>query len=346
MQQIHRDNHYVPQLYLKRWAHAGHEGKVLTYRLLVPHENYPLWKAHSPKSIAFHRYLYIYYAAGGETDEFERWLADEFESPAEEALDRVFREQRLTREHWERLVRFAVAQDVRTPARLKEFLARQKESLPALLDKAVQEAVTVMADAASRGVRVASTSSPPADNPFPLNVSITTNEDGSGTLRATTIVGRKSWLWSMRHHLTETIEKISRHRWTILHAPPGVTWPTSDNPFVRLSFVDAAHYDFRGGWGIKNGNFLLPLSPKHLLFATVGERPPLRGTTVDPGLAHLMRKIIIEHADRYIFARDTGDVDLIRPRLVCAETFKAELAAWQTWHEEQTAAETDLLGTP
>jgi hypothetical protein len=41
MQQLRKDNHYVPKLYLKQWAH---EGQISTYRLLAPSENVPLWK--------------------------------------------------------------------------------------------------------------------------------------------------------------------------------------------------------------------------------------------------------------------------------------------------------------
>lgn len=36
MQQLRKDNHYVPKLYLKQWADQGF---IPTYRLLVPSEN-------------------------------------------------------------------------------------------------------------------------------------------------------------------------------------------------------------------------------------------------------------------------------------------------------------------
>src|SRR5690606_27355925 len=132
MQQFRKDNHYVPKLYLKQWAHEGH---ISTYRLLVPSENVPLWKKHSLKGIAFHQYLYTYLAGQEETDEFEHWLDSEFESPAEEAIRRVVQEDRMCPEHWRRLVRFAVALDLRTPARLREFIRRQNETLQGLMDK-------------------------------------------------------------------------------------------------------------------------------------------------------------------------------------------------------------------
>lgn len=339
MKQLRKDNHYVPKLYLKQWALNGN---IPTYRLLVPNENYPLWKEHSLKSIAFHQHLYTYFAGQEETDEFERWLDSEFESPAEVAISRVTREQRLSPEHWERLFRFAVAQDVRTPARLREFLARQRETLQDFMNETIEDSVRKLEKAVKSGTPLPETVADSA-NAFPLKVSIENNTDGSGKLEAKTIVGRRLWLWNVRHLLTSTINRLPAYRWTILHAPTGISWPTTDNPVVRLNFTNSSNYDFGGGWGVENGDIFLPLSPKHLLYTCVGRRTWQRGTTLNEGTAQLMRKIIIEHADRYVFAQDTSDIHLIRPRTVCSETFKREKAAWQSWHREQCQAESELL---
>lgn len=74
--QLRKDNHYVPELYLKQWADKV---GVLTYRLLVPNENVGAWKKHSLKGIGYQKHLYTYWAGGAETDEFECWLDREFE---------------------------------------------------------------------------------------------------------------------------------------------------------------------------------------------------------------------------------------------------------------------------
>jgi hypothetical protein len=60
MPEFRKDNHYVPQLYLKQWATKG---RIQAYRLLVPHANLPLWKEHSLRGIAFHQHLYSYLLA-------------------------------------------------------------------------------------------------------------------------------------------------------------------------------------------------------------------------------------------------------------------------------------------
>ena len=60
---------------------------------------------------------------------------------------------------------------------------------------------------------------------------------------------------------------------------------------------------------------------------------------LDLATAQLIRRIIIEHADRYVFATEPGDIHLIRPRLVCPATFNSERLAWQNWHLHQSEAE-------
>ncbi|WP_458761970.1 DUF4238 domain-containing protein [Cupriavidus basilensis] len=338
MRQFHRDNHYVPQLYLKQWST---DGNILTYRLLVPHENVPMWKEHSLRGIAFHQHLYTYLVGQEETDEFEHWLGQEFEHPAEEAIGLVVNDKRMSPEHWRALIRFAVAQDVRTPANLSAFLARQRESLQALMNKTLKDSARSLEEAAKAGSRLPKQEAD-SSNIFPLHVSIAKTSDGNGAIQARTIVGRKLWLWSVRHLLTNTIKKITHDNWTIVHAPAGMSWPTTDNPVIKLNFHDANNYDFNGGWGAPKCDIFLPLSPKHLLHNTIGQRSWPRGTILDKPQATLTRKIIIEHADRYVFEKKRSDVHLVRPRVISLEGYKKERDAWENWHREQSEAESNL----
>ncbi|WP_219097797.1 DUF4238 domain-containing protein [Pseudomonas sp. UMAB-40] len=330
--------HYVPKLYLKQWAQ---DGAIPTYRLLVPNEKIPLWKTHSLKGIAYQGHLYNYVIGGEQTDEFERWLDKEFEAPAEDVITRVIREQRLLPAQWRTLIRFAMSQDVRTPARYREFVARQSVSLQSLLNETLEQSVAELELAVSEGRSLRHVEDT-APEKFPFNLVIDRHPDGSGMLQAHTIVGRRLWVWNARRLLTDTIKKIPMKGWTILNAPSGLSWPTSDNPLVRLNYHGHEKYDFKGGWGVQNGDILLPLSPKHLLYTCVGNRPKNRGATVDHHTAQFMRRVIIEHADRYVFSTEPSDVHLIRSRKVCAKQFMAERSAWQDWNREQSEAESKL----
>jgi hypothetical protein len=58
-----------------------------------------LWgypRKRSIRGIAFHQHLYTRLAVGAVTDELEEWLNQEFETPAQEALDSVRQKSRLT----------------------------------------------------------------------------------------------------------------------------------------------------------------------------------------------------------------------------------------------------------
>src|SRR5690606_12306492 len=121
------------------------------------------------------------------------------------------------------------------------------ELMPDLLQRTVQNAAKRLEqDESPVGLHAADQD---GSRVFPLKVSIGRKPDGNGTLKATTLVGRKMWIWSLRHLLTSTIEKLPRTRWTILHAPSNLSWPTTDNPLVRLNFFGPANYNFGGGWG-------------------------------------------------------------------------------------------------
>lgn len=338
MHQFHKANHYVPQLYLKQWATGS---DIQAYRLLVPHHSCPLWKRHSLKGIAQHQHLYTQVVGGKETDEFERWLDANFEAPAEEALSLAVNDLPLKPAHYQALIRFAVAQSVRTPAGLRDFLRRQQSALPTLLQKTVDDAVAKLE--AEHSVQTQHSVHPSTATSFPLKVSIVPNSSGGGTLEAKTVVGRGLWIWSLKQLLTSTVNKVPRRGWSILRAPPGITWPTSDNPLIRLSFITPNNYSFGGGWGVPKADIFLPLGPCHLLHLCVGQRSYVRGHVVDISTADLFRRIIIEHADRYVFAQKEQDIHDVRERLVCAATHKAERDAWQNWHAEQSAAERDLL---
>ncbi len=89
MSDLSRHNHYAPQGYLKAWSSDGQT--VMAYRTLVPAEKYPEWEPKSLRGVAFHTNFYTSVAGGGESDEIERWLNEEFEVPAAEALRKVRR---------------------------------------------------------------------------------------------------------------------------------------------------------------------------------------------------------------------------------------------------------------
>lgn len=208
----------------------------------------------------------------------------------------------------------------------------------------MKDAVEELAQAKKKGERL----TPRAPNnseyiPFRLSKHIEPGQ-AFGTLKGEVIAGRGLWLFSMKHTLTRTLNVLHQHRWSILKPPEGLNWFTSDDPVVRLNFYQEGKYHFNGGWGNAGTEILLPLSPRHLLYTRVGERPPQRGAKVERSQAEMIRRFIAEHAHRMIIAASPDeDIQELRPRTVSIELCQSEAEQWRKWHHEQTIAEQEML---
>lgn len=339
-----RDNHYVPHCYLKRWA--DDQGNVWSYRILVPHAKSSQWKAHSPKGLGYHQHLYTRMTVSGESDEVESWFDTAFESPAGRALQHAVTDRRLSPAEWRLPVRFLAAQDVRTPARLFERLRDWNSTLQSQIDEIASEAVRKLEEAKRTGIPVAAEESQAHAELFPVRtlVEIEPGQD-AGLLRVEATVGRGLWLWSLKHLLTETLDVLHLHRWTILRSPPGIEWLTSDNPVVRLNYHDLQRYDFGGGWNSRGTAIFMPLSPTHLMFTQIGPGLRLeRGTTVSTEFAMQIQKFTVEHAHRYVLERSANPkAALWRPRTVNPHTFQDEAEQWKSWNAVQSDAEREIF---
>jgi Protein of unknown function (DUF4238) len=339
---ISAEDHYVPQLNLKRFSVTP--GKILEYRLLVPDERHPIWRRKSIKGMARHRHLYTRIVGPGEeTDEIEKWLASEFESPAERAIDKAISGLRLERDDWKILIRFLACQIVRTPAHFLELHRDLLSSVQGILDDALEDTVARIEGRTSvESADITSDETECYGELIPLHIK---RGGEAGThLQAEIAIGRGMWFFVMKHALTSTISVLHRHRWSLAVAPADQLWFTSDDPVVRLNFYGENKYDFRGGWGSKGTEIFLPLSPHILLYTQVGytER---RGRWVAPqNFATTVRRIIAEHAHRHIFS-SVADPEVIRfrRRVVDARRCHEEGQMWNDWHRSQSEIENIFL---
>lgn len=340
--QITCENHYVPQSYLKRWA--GLDGKIWTSRLLVPDERMPLWKLASARGIAKHQNLYTRIAAGRDTDEIERWLNEEFETPAQASIEKAIADERLSPQDWRQIIRFVAAQDVRTPATLHESMKRWETDLQTTIEEILAETVSKFSEAKQSGVAVETSPYPHAEY-FPIRTTIELLPGAEhGHLGVEMIAGRGLWLFSLRHLLTKTLQVLFTHRWTILKCPDGMRWLTSDDPVVKLNYNSPKSYDFLGGWGSVGTEIYMPLGPRHLLYTRIGHRPPDRGTVLSFELANCFQRFTVENAHRFVYSTYQDDrLPELRRRHVSAEAFESEAKQWKNWHAQQTKAEQDLL---
>ena len=302
MNKIKANNHYVPQLYLKRWVDS--ENEVCIYKTLVSHENENLWRKQSTAAIAYQRHLYTQLVSGHETDGLENWLDKNYESPAEEALSKAINDERLSRYDWYLLIRFLACQDVRTPARLLEHLARQNR----IQENIIQESLERLKHDIESGLLPTfddSQNSDELDKLLPLKV-ITEddpNDKEMARLKVKSYIGRATWIYSLKYLLKNTEKVLHNHKWSIIKPARGYSWPTSDNPVIKLNFRDENNYDFGGGWGRDKGNIFFPISPQHAMFVQIGDRPILKGTRLSETLTKQVKKMIVEHAHRCKYSK-------------------------------------------
>jgi hypothetical protein len=279
-----RDNHFVPQFYLKNFATPS--GEVREYRVLVSHAGVPVWKPVNVAGTGYEKNLYTRIVRGEEADDIEQWLSRDFESPANAALKKVLADEDLTKSDWEVLIRFLASQIVRTPAFLIKSLPLWNRITPTVLDQTLKDVEAQLREAKASGRQIV-VDSAPQNQFFPMKVDRKDlPEEKKVQFTTRMVVGRGLWFYTMRHMLTETLKVLYKHRWTILEAPVGLSWFTSDDPVVCLNFRSPSDYDFGGGWDRTRGNIMFPLSPR------VDRRSRIPGRTlIERAILRLARRI-------------------------------------------------------
>jgi hypothetical protein len=334
-----RNNHSVPQAYLRGWS--ANSDRVWARRLLVPNPAYVEWEQRAIRSLTAYDNLYTSVRGGAESDDFERWIKREIEDPAAKALQLVREDRAPSRQELQRLAYYAAALDLRTPAAYLEHTERWNRQMPGLLQGVLARAKREIRRAARDG-----RSLPPAhatpDLAPPLRVHVDPGAAaGKSAIKAEITIGRELWLHSMRHLLTKTVSVLLDHDWCIMRPCAGSKWFTSDHPVVRLNYCGADDYDFGGGWGRRGSEILFPLSPSHILYTQIGyEAPRVRVFPLDQTI--LVQRFVAERSHRWIVA-DGQPMRAIwfKKRVVDTSAFQADHEGWKRWHSTQSDAERD-----
>ncbi|WP_158090148.1 DUF4238 domain-containing protein [Kiloniella majae] len=338
MEKLKRNNHYVSKFYLDNWANG--KNVLWRYNLLVPHENVRLWKDYPPNVLARQRDLYTRVQSDFDNDDIEQWFDKNFEDLSAESISKAIAGKALTYEDWSNIINYLAMQDVRTPARLTEHLERLHQSLPSIMENVLgklegklrQRELIEPRKRTNREyglvdlpMKVLKT---PHENPDLINIGVEVTP------------GRGTWLHSINHLLEKTSKVLHTHKWTVMRPAEGVTWPTSDNPVIKLNYYSEGNYDFKGGWGSSGTEILFPISPQHIIYTKIGEKPPTKGNRFNFKTSLLIRKFIIEAAHRMIISSEIeDDVLKIRPRVVNAQMYAEEQEQWRDWHNAQSKVE-------
>lgn len=334
--QITHDNHYIPQFYLRNWSQDGNS--IFVYSLLVPDARVPYWSQRKIKSTAVWNDFYTRNEEQKEIDDFEKWFDREFEAPVKKVFDKLLNEYNLDRDESENLSRFVAAQHLRTPAHLNAFMTRWRTEMPQIFEDTLQK-VSKQLEAdpqiANRQPQISEEA-----KLLPIKVSV---DKEKSQAKVDSLVGKGMYLFALKHLLTKTVSTLKNYRWHVIHAADDTSFPTSDDPVICLNYNSEREYDFKGGWGKKNGNIIIPISPTHLLITQIGSNIPMKQLDYSKYWSKFFRKIIIEHAHRYVYALEPQKGMLaINPRRVDTVLFEKEKVEMAGWHGEQMEAEAQL----
>ncbi len=347
VKQVTHDNHFVPQAALRKWTDDW--GQIQAFRTIVSHTDVPLWESKSTRGIAFRRDLYTQTIDGIESDQLERWLSQEFEQPAFRVIDKLESGAQLDDLDWRSLAAYFACQDVRTPTSFADSMERWNREIPDLINEVLDESINEI----SRGVRERPVGRNRSDatgfgNSFRVVVDRGEKANNRlGSIGIEAILGRSMWIDQITHLLTHTIEALYEHKWSILIPCGPIEWITSDCPAMKLNFNSPVEHDFKGGWGSKGTDLIIPLSPKLLLHTQIGTSKPdfiqlnRRGTD-------LMQMLLAERADRWIFSRQRiKRIQRLRSRVIDAALIKSDQTFWDEWPSKNLDLEQDLaLATP
>ena len=333
-QNISRDNHFVPQVYLRNW---GEQNTIMTYELLVPNENVPMWKKKSIEYSAFIENLYVRVDKGNELDDFEKMFRDNYETPVKMSLDKANGDFKLTMDDWKLLIDFTASQIVRTPAfyerlqpiLIKAFAKGLEETAEELkhIDKSLIEERKIV----QHQDRIA----------LPIKIERTGEmaDEEHEYVQISGTVGKSTWLWAIDNSLLKTLKKLHDYKWSILICDESISWPTSDNPVVCINHFSEDRYNFFGVIGRIGNEIIFPISPCRALYLQIGKKHPAR-IKLNAKESNKVKRVIVENAFRYIYSYDKDDeLTKWRPRLVDLEGYQLDKKKIDEWYEQYKIAE-------
>ena len=334
-----RKNHYVPEFLLRQFSTPAREGFVSEYRLLVEDHRLSEWDLRPVSRLARTSDLYTIVEGGEESDRVERWLDEEFESPAREAVDTAIANRVLTKEQWLKLIRMYAAQFLHTPA----YFVRHKDQWASEMNRNLLDTRDRLLPQLSKlGDIKGDSLIIEGNDAFPLRYTIRRHEGLRRSLHIEHVTGRKYWMWAIQSglRLNGQLAKLERYKWTIVKAPAGIQFFLTDNPAVCVRRRPDGSQSLDSGWGTLQSKLMLPLSPNHLLFCQVGSPMQDRYITAHAVWAQQLRADLADAAFRSFYCQIPDEaLSRYRPRRIDRARFREEAAQWIAFGQEHSRAE-------
>lgn len=335
--QVTRDNHYVPQMYLRRWSNNGNT--VHCYSTIVSSEHQPVWRSASIKTTAYWRDFYSQRVDNRIDDSIEVLFGEKYETPAAAAFEKLDVEAHLDKEDLASLVDFAILQMVRVPA----WYAKVCTMAPDIFEPVVRTTVrSTLERYRTHGVSALGPKSagreaakPSVFPVFDVQVEI---DGAQGEIASSMSIDRAYYLACVGRILEgEVGNAMRRYDWSVVKLPTGVSVPTSDNPFVRLAHAKDGRLTLDASVGDYGALLFMPLTPRHLLMTLVGGGVDLQDWVEDGDAVTLLTEAIVRNATRYVYDnRERDDLVQIRPPRVDRQYDTNMRELMDNWDSYQT----------
>lgn len=353
--QIHHNNHYIPQVYLRNFSSTPDKTKINVYRKLVSHKKVPLWNEKSIENTGTYKDLYNEITAQGESDAVETWLGNKFENQLSNVFSKVLTNSKLINEDWEVLIRFLAIQEVRVPSyyineipKVQQRLQQQLKELGDDLKLVNLEDLEDFTNSSSFFNTENDKESYPEDSRETLSKVKIEPDHCKKTidLDIELNLGRPLWL-TLMEYVPNQIHVLLEHKWTIVKPADGYFWITSDDPVMELKYCykcKKLHFA-KNEWVTPGNRIYLPLSPQHLLFTQIGDRRPYpTGTKLSiPETKNIVRAIADNSfSNIYSFQKDLWPVD-DSYRVVDKAEYDRSITYWRNWHDLQSEQESRFI---
>lgn len=337
--QLSRDNHYIPQMYLRNWSKDGKN--ISLYNILVSHNNVPFWTTRSIEYTGFRNNLYTRIEDEKEYDDFEQRFNYQFEDPCKNTLRKACQGEELSHEEWRQLIDFMAVQYVRTPAFYQKIHNSGNEILPQVLDEVCKklENIKEIPKVTREDVEYGSLL------PLEVNIKEKENPDEPAVAEISTYNGKGMWLIFLENFFRDdSMVRNAFHnlKWSIADAPKNKMWPTSDNPVV-IGRKKNGYYVISDGFLDKRNFYLFPLSPEKLLIGTKN-RKYKRCFTADEKLYDDIVELILKNAHLGIYGYEEDDIiPTIRKRVVNEKEYKRVTKEFDEWYDTYKETEGTML---
>ncbi|MGX7071649.1 DUF4238 domain-containing protein [Helcococcus kunzii] len=321
---ISRNNHYVPQFYLKNWSKDNKN--IFVYKTIVPDKRVPIWNLQSIKKTATMRDLYTFYDGLEESDYFEKTFGG-IESDVKNIIDDILITNKVNKHHLEKLVKYLTIQLYRTPRGIKlliDFFERtmkkfSEHEVDNLIQKSINKAKEKYKIKGKLKIRKDLEKIEFVSSFNPTRVKLNSKDN---TIEISSVVVRESALNGINFLINYVYENnLKNQKWYLINALPGFSFPTSDNPVITFR-KNINEINFTRGWGLENSIIMMPLSPKTILITKQGSDLNLDKSANLAFFQNTIFKIICDNADREIYCEDKNiDITKKRKRLVDREVF-------------------------